>query len=83
MNLTTKVARRVIESDAHAQNTLPSAISNADYSDHAAAATAVTRPAPETVADSCEMIEIPAGRIQDRSKPQRHHCQVRSASLSV
>src|SRR5258706_5423846 len=83
INITTKVARRVIESDTHAQNTLPSAFPMLTTPTMLAAATTLTRPSSWKSGDSCEMIEIPADVFKNRSSHSAHHCQVRSASPSV
>src|SRR5258707_13772502 len=82
-NITTKVARLVIESDAQAQNTLPRAFPMLTNPTMLAAATALTRPSSWKSGDSCEMIEIPAEVFKNRSSQRAHHCQVRIASPSV
>src|ERR1700686_1537520 len=82
-NITPNVARLVIESDAHAQNTLPSAFPMLATPTMLAAATALTRPSSWNKGDSCEIIEIPAEVFKNRSSHKAHHCHVRSASPSV
>src|SRR6267378_8591419 len=82
-NITTNVARLVIESDAQAQNTLPKAFPILTTPTMLAAATALTRPSSWKSGDSCEMIEIPAEVFKNRSNHRAHHCQVLSASPSV
>src|SRR6266852_9164467 len=75
-NITAKVVRRVIESDAHAQNTLPSAFPMLATPTKLAAVTALTRPSSWNNGDSCEMIEMPAEVFRKRSSHSAHHCQV-------
>src|SRR5258708_19692480 len=82
-NITTKVARLVIETDAHAQNTLPNAFPMLAIPTMLAAATAVTRASSWNNGDSCEITEIPAEVFKNRSSQSAHHCQVLSASPSV
>src|SRR6266404_7343829 len=82
-NITTNVARLVIESDAQAQNTLPNAFPMLAIPTMLAAATAVTRASSWNNGDSCEITEIPAEVFKNRSSQSAHHCQVLSASPSV
>src|SRR5438445_9984174 len=82
-NITTNVARLVIESDAHAQNTLPKAFPMLTTPTILAAATALTRASSWNNGDSCEITEIPAEVFKNRSNQRAHHCQVASASPSV
>src|SRR5712675_1107519 len=82
-NITTNVARLVIASDAHAQNTLPKAFPMLATPTMPAAATAVTRASSWNNGDSCEITEIPAEVFKNRSSQRAHHCQVLSASPSV
>src|ERR1700758_1577242 len=82
-NIAAKVARLVIESDAHAQNTLPKAFPILATPTMPAAATALTRPSSWNKGDSCEMTEIPAEVFKNKSSHKAHHCHVRSASPSV
>src|SRR3984893_11618882 len=82
-NITTNVARLVIESDAHAQNTLPKAFPMLATPTMPAAATAVTRASSWNRGDSCEITEIPAEVFKNRSSQRAHHCQVLSASRRV
>src|ERR1700688_4518081 len=79
-SITANVARRVIESDAHAQNTLPSAFPMLATPTMLAAATALTWPSSWNKGDSCEIIEIPAEGFKNRSSHKAHHCHVRGAS---
>src|SRR5712672_3443551 len=83
INITTNVARRVIESDAHAQNTLPKAFPMLATPTMPAAATAVTRASSWNKGDSCEITEIPAQVFRNKSSQSAHHCQVLSACPSV
>src|SRR5437879_8341935 len=82
-NIIANVARLVIESDAHAQNTLPKAFPILATPTIPAAATALTRPSSWNKGDSCEIIEMPADVFKNRSSHKAHHCHVRSASPSV
>src|SRR5882724_712998 len=82
-NITTNVARLVIESDAHAQNTLPKAFPMLTTPTMLAAATTLTRARFWNSGDSCEITEIPADVFKNNSSHSAHHCQVRSASPSV
>src|SRR5437588_11225932 len=82
-NITTNVARLVIESDAHAQNTLPKAFPMLTTPTMLAAATALTRVNCWNNGDSCEITEIPAEVFKNSSSHNAHHCQVLSASPSV
>src|ERR1700676_3951542 len=82
-NIIANVARLVIESDAHAQNTRPRAFPMLATPTMLAAATALTRPSSWNKGDSCEIIEIPAEVFRNRSSHKAHHCHVRSASPSV
>src|ERR1700746_3086277 len=82
-NITANVARLVIESDAHAQNTLPKAFPILATPTMPAAPTALTRPSSWNKGDSCEMTEIPAEVFKNKSSHKAHHCHVRSASPSV
>src|SRR4030081_293368 len=82
-NITTNVARLVIESDAHAQNTLPNAFPMLTIPTMLAAVTALTRASSWNSGDSCEMTEIPAHVFNNRSSQRAHHCHVLSASRSV
>src|SRR3984893_9661350 len=82
-NITTNVARLVIESDAHAQHTLPKAFPMLATPTMPAAATAVTRASSWNRGDSCEITEIPAEVFKNRSSQRAHHCQVLSASRRV
>ena len=83
INITTSVPRRVIESDAHAQNTLPNAFPMLATPTMPAAATALTRASSWNNGDSCEITEIPAEVFKNKSSQRAHHCQVLSASPSV
>src|SRR5271169_7026615 len=83
INITTKVARLVIESDAHAQNTLPKAFPMLATPTIPAAATAVTRASSWNKGASCEITEIPAEVFKNRSSQRAHHCQLLSASPRV
>src|SRR5258706_5506153 len=82
-NITTKVARRVIESEAHAQNTLPKAFPMLATPTMPAAAAALTRASSWNKGDSCEITEIPAQVFRNKSSHRAHHCQVLSACPSV
>src|SRR5882672_3079576 len=82
-NITTNVARRVIESDAHAQNTLPKAFPMLATPTMPAAATAVTPASSWNNGASWEITEIPAEVFKNKSSHRAHHCQVLSASPSV
>src|SRR5258707_8337716 len=82
-NITPKVARLVIESEAHAQNTLPKALPMLTIPTMLAAATALTRASSWNSGDSCEITEIPAQVFKNRRSQSAHHCQVLSASPSV
>src|SRR5712691_11153295 len=82
-NITTNAARLVIESDAHAQNTLPNAFPMLATPTMPAAAAALTRASSWNNGDSCEITEIPAEVFKNRSSQRAHHCQVLSASPSV
>src|SRR5246127_3383918 len=82
-NITANVARLVIVSDAHAQNTLPRAFPMLATPTMLAAATALTWPSSWNKGDSCEIIEIPAEVFKNKSSHKAHHCHVRSASPSV
>src|SRR6202035_1523025 len=82
-NITAKVARLVIESDAHAQKTLPKAFPMLATPTMLAAATAATPASSWNNGDSCEIIEIPAEVFKNKSSQRAHHCQVLSASPSV
>src|ERR1700674_646624 len=82
-NITTNVARLLIESDAHAQNTLPKAFPTLATPTMLAAATALTRASSWNNGDSCEITEIPAEVFKNKSSQRAHHCQVPSASPSV
>src|SRR5882762_9673387 len=82
-NITANVARLVIESDAHAQKTLPKAFPMLTIPTMLAAVTAVTRASSWNSGASCEITEIPAHVFKNRSSQSAHHCQVRSASPSV
>ena len=82
-NITTNVARLVIESDAQAQNTLPKAFPMLTTPTMLAAAIALTRVNCWNNGDSCEITEIPAEVFKNSSNHSAHHCQVLSASPSV
>src|SRR5882672_8791459 len=82
-NITTNAARLVIESDAHAQNTLPKAFPMLATPTMPAAAAALTWASSWNNGDSCEITEIPAEVFKNRSSQRAHHCQVLSASPSV
>src|SRR3979411_1323525 len=82
-NIPKNVARLVIESDAHAQNTLPKALPMLTIPTMLAAVTAFTRASSWNSGDSCDITEIPAQVFKNRSSQSAHHCQVLSASLSV
>src|SRR4030088_1834955 len=82
-NITRNVARLVIESDAHAQNTLPKAFPMLTIPTMPAAVTALTRASSWNSGDSCEITEIPAQVFKNRSSHRAHHCHVLSASPSV
>src|ERR1700730_8190184 len=82
-NMTAKVARLVIESDAHAQNTLPKAFPMLANPTMPAAAAALTRASSWNNGDSCEITEIPADVFRNNSSQRAHHCQVLRASPSV
>src|SRR5258708_12304328 len=82
-NITGNVAGLVIESDAHAQNTLPKAFPMLTIPTMLAAVTALTRASSWNSGDSCEITEIPAQVFKNRSSQRAHHCQVLSASPSV
>src|SRR6266850_4463101 len=82
-NITANVARLVIESDAHAQNTLPKAFPMLAIPTMAAAVAALTRASSWNRGDSCEISEIPAEVFKNKSSQRAHHCQVLSASPSV
>src|SRR5882724_4002790 len=82
-NITTNVARLVIESDAHAQNTLPKALPMLTTPTMLAAATALTPASCWNNGDSCEIIEIPAEVFKNSRSHSAHHCHVLSASPSV
>src|SRR5258708_17497487 len=82
-NITANVARLVIESDAHAQNTLPKAFPMLTIPTMLAAVTALTRASSWNSGDSCEITEIPAHVFKNRRSQRAHHCQVRNASPTV
>src|SRR5258708_31820262 len=82
-NITPKVARLVIESDAHAQKTLPKALPMLTSPTMLAAATALTRATSWNSGDSCEIPEIPAQVFKNRRSQRAHHCKVASAFPSV
>src|SRR3981081_1598795 len=82
-NIPTNVARLVIESDAHAQNTLPKAFPMLTIPTMLAAVTALTRASSWKSGDSCEITEIPAQVFKKRRSQSAHHCHVLSASPSV
>src|SRR6266436_6419316 len=82
-NIATNVPRLVIESDAHAQNTLPNAFPMLANPTMPAAAAALTRASSWNNGDSCEITEIPAEVFKNKSSQRAHHCQVLSASPSV
>src|SRR4029077_5823658 len=82
-NITTNAARLVIESDAHAQNTLPKAFPMLATPTMPDDANAVARASSWNKGDYCEITEIPAEVFKNRSSQRAHHCQVLSASPRV
>src|SRR5437899_1607269 len=82
-NITAKVTRLPIESEAQAQNTLPAAFPMLATPTMLAATTAVTPASSWNNGDSCEITEIPAEVFKNRNSQSAHHCQVLSASPSV
>src|ERR1700737_1555773 len=81
--MTAKVARRVIKSETHAQNTRPTALPML-ASPTIPAATIALAPASSWKIDaSCEMTEMPAHVFKNSSSQSAYHCQVLSASLST
>src|SRR5258705_13440087 len=82
INITTNVPRRLIESDTHAQNTLPKAFPMLATPTMPAAASTLTRSSSWNNLDSCDITEIPAELFKTRSSHRAHHCQVLSASTS-
>src|SRR5438876_3088539 len=82
-NITKNVARLVIKSETHAQNTRPTALPMLASPTMLAAITALTPVSSWKIGASCEMTEIPAHVFRNKSSQSAHHCQVLSASLRV
>src|SRR4029077_320008 len=82
-NITKNVARLVIKSEIPAQNTRPTALPILASPTMLAATAAVTPASSWKSGASCEMIEIPAQVLRNKSSQRAHHCQVLSASLNV
>src|ERR1700730_18776075 len=81
--MTTKVARRVIKSDTHAQNTRRTALAMPASPTMFAATIAVAPVSSWKIGASCEMTEIPAHVFRNKSSQRAYHCQVLSASLNT
>jgi hypothetical protein len=77
------VARLVIASDAHAQNTRPNAFPTLAIPTIPAATAALTPASSWNNGDACEITEIPAEVFRNRSSHNAHHCQVLRASPSL
>src|SRR5262249_24901310 len=82
-NITKSVARLVIKSETHAQNTRPTALPMLATPTILAATTAVTPTSSSKMGASCEIIDMPANVFKNRSNQSAYHCQVLSASTSV
>src|ERR1700757_1028657 len=82
-NMVTKVHLLVIASETHAHTTRPTALPMLAMPTIPAATTALTLPISWNIGDSCEMIEIPAEVLRNKSNQSAHHCQVFKAPPSV